>query len=91
MNKEEFLNELGYLENRIKEITKEYLIENSIFKVGDVIITKDEEIGKIARFIHNGDGFISADWYKMKKDGTFRANSTHISHWRLYNSKLFNK
>lgn len=91
MTKEEFLKELDYLENRIKEITKEYLKENAIFRVGDVIITRDEEIGKITRFTHNGDGFISADWCKMKKDGTFRTKDTHISHWRLYNSKLFNK
>lgn len=91
MDKEVFIKELDYLENRIKEITKDYLKENAPFKVGDIVISKDEEVGKITRFIHNGSGYISADWCKMKKDGTFRKKPTHLSCFKLYNCELFNQ
>ena len=91
MNKEEFLEELSHLENRINDIAKEYLNVNAPFKVGDIIVSEDDEVGKIIRFKHNGSGYISADWCQMKKDGTFRQNPTHLSCFRLYKCKLFNK
>ena len=89
MKQEEFLIKVKKLEQEIAELTKQYISENAPFKVGDVIITEDGVIGKIVKFTHRGEGIISCNIAKKLKNGTFTKNETHLSNYKLYNSKLY--
>lgn len=89
MKREEFLLQVQKLEQEIKELTKQYINENAPFKVGEVIITEDGIIGKITKFTHRGEGIIACNILKRLKNGEFTKNETHLSNYKLYNSKLY--
>lgn len=89
MKQEEFLSKIKSLEQEITELTKQYINENAPFKVGDVIITEEGVIGKITKFTHRGEGIISCIIAKKLKNGEFTKNETHLSNYKLYNSKLY--
>lgn len=91
MTKEDFLKELNFFTNNINVITKIYLLCNSPFKVGDIIITEDNEVGKIKEFIHVGDGCISAYWKILNPDGTVRDNVSYLPFYKLCKSRLYTK
>lgn len=88
---EECEREQSFLNMKKKSINNKFIMENAPFKIGDVIITKDGVKGKIVKFMNHDSEFISADWRKMNKDGSFSGRVTHISYVILHQSKLYNE